>query len=573
MMLLRVCLILAALLAIAVVAACGASRSRPHSHLASGCEASPHRHGCGPTPTHTLSCDLHATPASVVSQVASASPGEVVCLASGDYSSFTGTSKSAPGITITSASGAAVTFNSGITLNLSSVQNFTLDGTGGGGTMTVGGELDMETSRDALQNKALNLTFQNMTFTGSAYILLDGPENSNITFNRDMFVDGNANAACNGPGYELVTDYVTSTNTTPSGITIEDSVWVAPPDLWNPRRAIQTAAPITVRNNVFVGYLAHPGTACNHIDTLQVFSGFGNQASAGTFTGNLCYDDYGCFFAFDGTSFNTITDNVCFNIERNCISLYADKGSVVNHNVQHTGGPDPGGCATQRGTVAAGTVDPCTSSVWFENSHKSGDAVTTGETLTNNISGSGPNLGDGPTSVSTYTNNLFVGASSPNLAGSATFVGGTNPTTWAGFELTSGSTGHAGGSDGLDPGIRASAGGPPTGAGSAPANTVAPALRGPPVERQTLATTDGTWSITGNVPTVTTYQWFDCPNSRFSAASCAPIQPPTSPTSANDPTYTLQASNVGHFVFSEVTMTNANGQVSAISDAAGPVAS
>lgn len=440
--------------------------------------------------------------------------------------------------------------------------------------MTVGGELDMEASRDTLQNKALNLTFQNITFTSSADILLSGPENSNITFDRDMFVDGNANVGCNGPGYELATDYVTSTNTTPSGVTIENSVWVAPPDLWNPRRAIQTAAAIAVRDNVFVGYLAHSDTAaCNHIDTLQVFSGFGTQSSGGTFTGNLCYDDYGCFLAFDGTSSNTITDNVCFSIERNCISLYADKGSVVSHNVQQTGGADPDGCGTQRGNVTSGTVDPCTSSVFFENSHKSGDPVTTGETLTNNISGSGPNLGDGPTSVSTYTNNLFSGASSPNLNGSATFVGGANPTTWAGFELTSGSTGHAGGNDGLDPGIRASAGGPPTGGGSAPVNTVAPALRGPAVERQNLATTDGTWTVTGDVPTVTTYMWFDCPTSRFSATSCTSIQPQIAPNSANGTTYTLGAADVGQYVFSDVTVTNANGQVSAISDAAGPVAS
>ena len=61
--------------------------------------------------------------------MAAASAGEVVCLASGDYSGFAGTSKPAPGITITAAPGATVTFGSGIKLNLSSVQNFTLDGT------------------------------------------------------------------------------------------------------------------------------------------------------------------------------------------------------------------------------------------------------------------------------------------------------------------------------------------------------------------------------------------------------------------------------------------------------------
>ena len=63
----------------------------------------------------------------------------------------------------------------------------------------------------------------------------------------------------------------------------------------------------------------------------------------------------------------------------------------------------------------------------------------------------------------------------------------------------------------------------------------------------------------------------DEPTSTFSAASCTPIQPHTSPTSANNPTYTLQASDVGDYVFSQVTETNANGQVNAVSNAAGPV--
>ena len=75
------------------------------------------------------------------------------------------------------------------------------------------------------------------------------------------------------------------------------------------------------------------------------------------------------------------------------------------------------------------------------------------------------------------------------------------------------------------------------------------------------------------MPTVTTYQWFDCSTSTFSAGSCTPIQPHTYPTSANGPRYTLQAADVGAYVFCEVTVTNASGQVNAISAAVGPVRS
>ena len=181
-------------------------------------------------------------------------------MASGDYSGFTGTSKSAPGITITSAPGAAVTFNSGMSLNLSSVQNFTLDGTGGGGAMTVGGLVDMQTNRDAFQSKALNLTFQNIAFSAAdGNVLLEGEENSNITFNRDTFVDGNAK--CSGgsaTGYSGIF-YVqpTASPTTQSGLTVENSIFVAPGDLWNPGRAVQDGAPMAFENNVIAGFTDH----------------------------------------------------------------------------------------------------------------------------------------------------------------------------------------------------------------------------------------------------------------------------------------------------------------------------
>ena len=503
-----------------------------------------------------------------MSALAAASPGEVVCLASGDYSGFTGTSKSAPGITITSAPGAAVTFNSGIRLNLSSVQNFTLDGAGGGGTMTVGGEVDMETSGDALQNKALNITLQNINFAAGGNVLISGPENSNVTFNRDTFVNGNAQCVgggATGTTAQFLLPYATATSATPSGVTVANSVFVSPADLWNPYRAIQTASSMTVKSNVFVGYLDHTeGASCNHIDTLQIFSQLKGTYGNVTFTGNLCYDDYGCIMAFDGTSHNTITDNACFDIEQNCVILYSDSGSVVNHNTQQTGGADPSGCAT------GPNIQACTSSVLFANGHKTGDRPTTGETYTNNIDGSGPNIGD-PGSVSKNLNNVWSGASPPNIDGSATFRGGSDPRTWAGLALASEATGHSAGSDGRDVGIRASAGGPPTGGGSAPTNTAAPSVTGTAAEGQTLTTTDGTWTVTGNVPTATTYQWYDCPTSTFSARSCRPIQPYTYPTSANDPAYKLDTTDVGHYVFSEVTVTNANGQVNAVSNAAGPV--
>ena len=526
--------------------------------------------GSSDPPPGELSCNLNATTSSFATQIADATPGQVVCLASGDYSSFTGTSKSAPGITITAAPGATVTFNSGMSLNLSSVQNFTLDGTGGGGTMTVGGALNLSTS-GGLQSKALNLTFQNIAFTASSNaVMIEGPENSNIVFNRDTFIDGNA--ACNGGspstvGAEFMLDYGTSGGTTPSGVTLENSVFVAPGDLWNPNRAMETVgSPLSIENNVFAGFLDHTESAsCNHIDTLQLYAGSNSTDGNVTFTGNLCYDDYNCFAAWDGTSDNTITDNACFDIEQNCIDLYSDTSSVINHNTQQTGGADPSGCGYLPNTQG------CNSSTLLENSNKSGDRTTTGETYTNNLDQHGPNVESG--SLTTNTNNMWSGASSPNINGTATFTGGNDPLSWTGFQLTSGSTGHNSGNDGQNVGIRASAGGPPTGGGSAPVNTAAPSLSGTATEGDTLTTTNGTWTTTGNVPTTTTYQWWDCSTSTFSTGSCTPIQPQTAPTSANNTTYTLQSSDVGKYIFSEITTTNANGQINATSKPTGPITS
>ena len=73
------------------------------------------------------------------------------------------------------------------------------------------------------------------------------------------------------------------------------------------------------------------------------------------------------------------------------------------------------------------------------------------------------------------------------------------------------------------------------------------------------------------MPTITTYQWFDCPTSTFSLSGCTPIQPQTAPGTANQSSYTLQSSDAGNYVFSYVTVTNANGQVNAHSNATGPV--
>ena len=292
------------------------------------------------------------------------------------------------------------------------------------------------------------------------------------------------------------------------------------------------------------------------------------QTGGVTFTGNLCYDDYGCIMAFDGTSDNTITDNACFDMERTaCINLYSDTGSVINHNAQQTGGADPAGLCDRR----TSPTSPAQFAL-LDKRQQERRRTPSGETYTNNIDHSGRTSRSG--SLSTNTNNMWSGrelaehqrdrhlhrrhATRRPGPGSS-----SPPDRPARLAAATGSTSAS---------APAPADHPPA-AAPRPSNTTAPALSGTAAQGNTLTTTNGTWTITGNIPTATTYQWFDCPTSTFSTRSCTPIQPQTAPTSANGPTYTLQSSDVGDYIFSEVTITNANGQINAISNPTGPIAS
>ena len=88
-----------------------------------------------------------------------------------------------------------------------------------------------------------------------------------------------------------------------------------------------------------------------------------------------------------------------------------------------TGGADPGDCNTMHDTSAP--IQSCNNSSLLINGNKSGDRTPSGETYTNNISPGAPNVESG--SLSTNTNNMWSGAGSPNINGTATLAGGTHP--------------------------------------------------------------------------------------------------------------------------------------------------
>lgn len=96
--------------------------------------------------------------------------------------------------------------------------------------------------------------------------------------------------------------------------------------------------------------------------------------------------------------------------------------------------------------------------------------------------------------------------------------------------------------------------------GSAPINTILPAITGTATQAMTLTASDGTW--TGS-PTGYAFQWEDC---NSSGASCSNISGATSGT------YVLTASDIGDTIRVAVTATNASGSTSATSSQTGVVA-
>ena len=281
---------------------------------------------------------------------------------------------------------------------------FTLIGMGGmGGSIT---------------NGASNITIADSAFMSA--LVVTGLANAKITLNGDTFYNLD-NPNCAGQPARVHLAYH---STTPSGVTVANSMFSG-----GDTDGIETGAPLTIRDNVFWN-ISSPSSDCNHTDSIQ-----GINSTGVVVVGNLFYNDYDGAVDFDDSTGWTVTDNACYDIDRGaCITLYADLNSVVEHNAAGPG-------------LAA-----------LELNHKSGHRLGSGTVFQNNVGGL---AGTDTSTLAGNTNNLYAGATSPNINGRPTFFGGSSPTTWPGFELTAHSAGHLAATDGTNVGIRASVGGPP----------------------------------------------------------------------------------------------------------------
>ncbi|TAH33657.1 right-handed parallel beta-helix repeat-containing protein [Candidatus Saccharibacteria bacterium] len=341
----------------------------------------------------TLTCSLHATTANFAAQVTAATAGQVICLASGDYGTWTGTNKA---ITITKQAGATANMDLELT---NGDANFTIDGLSGmGGTMT--------------GNTIKNITIRNSTFSGA--IVMMQLSNANVLLDNNVHNNIDVGSGCTGwPARVMVSE-----STGSAGVTVTNSLLSG----GNSDGIKIDSDGVTVIGNQFIDIKEKNSNDCAHTDSIQ-FNGAGNAI----IRNNYFRGGSDGIVAFDTTYTNQITNNVCVSLVRGaCVTLYSDRNSVVEHNVAY-GGMDA-----------------------LEIDHKSADPVGSGTIFRNNIGGLSAANGS---TVSVNTKNLFSGASGTNINGTPTYVGGTSPTTWEGFKLAAGSAGKGAATDGLDVGI------------------------------------------------------------------------------------------------------------------------
>lgn len=353
----------------------------------------------GPPPTPTT-CDLDATPSTLAARFSAAQPGNVICLANGNYGAFKAGSKSGV-VILRSANGRGATIEPDFTAATNvRVDSVTIAGGHIGGTTT-------------------NVTISNSSFT-DVFMVDSTRANANLVF------DGNSHANIDAPSGSYPARLTIYCTGSPSGITIQNSVFGPGGDADGVRPDCDD---VQVLRNEFADIVDKGG---NHADPIQFYG-----ARRAVIRGNYFHNQKGEISAYimqaDGGEGNVIEDNVfaggpgvTFGI-----TLYSDKGSIIRHN---TFGRGVGGFNVPSGTINLG--------------NKSGQPVSTGTIIRDNVLAS---ANDGPfTGDHNLTQSPMSGTG--NVVGTPSFVGPL--TSYAGYRLSTSSPGKRAASDGLDIGIR-----------------------------------------------------------------------------------------------------------------------
>lgn len=345
---------------------------------------------------------FHATTSTFAANWTSASGGDTILLASGNYGTFNGGSKSSV-VTIKPEASAGVT----MIINFVPADHITIDGSTG--TFTIPGFQLTGASNITIKNSVMtDYSAVSATIT-AANILIDHNTLNNIggctgCFEGRLEVIGNNNLSAIG---------VTISNNTFSG-GCSDGVQVV-------GGAYGT---IIGPNNEFTG-ITQVGCDPIHADPIQFFGETNTVV-----TGNWFHDNgtgSGGIMTPDGSTNGTISNNV-----------FASTGYAYALNC--------GGCVGF--TVSHNTVN-ASQAIHFATSNE-GDA-SSGNTAINNILQGGIQ-----TQGTTADYNLLPSGSpigSHDVIGTPIFVGGGTPGSYAGYQLASNSPGFGKANNGSDMGI------------------------------------------------------------------------------------------------------------------------
>lgn len=258
-----------------------------------------------PPPPPPGTCDLNATPANFAAQLVAIAPGQTLCLASGDYGTWTGTGKT---ITVAAAPGASpqmrFSFGSGDT-------GFVLSGMTG-----MGGDI----------NGSSNVTIRNSTFTSTLNIGGSGTDGIVLDGNTHNW---NVGPSSGGPNAKIyLENSLTGTLGSPS-VTIKNSQ-ISNGDLDGVH--FGGGSGYLILNNEFSN-LCDQGA--NHTDNMQFDT---SPTTNVRIVGNYVHAEYSCgtqgITSYDhGTRGNVIIENNVVDIHRPWgIELYSDVGTIVRHN-------------------------------------------------------------------------------------------------------------------------------------------------------------------------------------------------------------------------------------------------
>lgn len=337
-------------------------------------------------------CDRQATSLNQLNvEFAAAIPGETICLATGDYGTWTGGDKA---VTITAAEGAAPVMALAFTTG---DHSFTIDGISVAGASVLDGAHD--------------ITIKNSNVT--ANMVLHNLDESNIVLdnNTHLNIDG-CNGCYGGRIYIGGSDLMQ-----PSGVTIQNSLFRG-----GSSRAIQTLVQAVIKNNEFDGV---------HAIALE-YSAYGAHV-----TGNYIHGASTGIVAYNGLSHTLIENNVIITRGRGAgIEIGADNSSVIRHNTL----PNPPGC---------NNGGDC-GHIWITG--HPGYGPGSGTVVKDNIMTALYVAPDA--SLAERTNNLMLsGPGVDDTIGTPRYEGAPNPTSFKGYTSTDSSPSRHAASDGSDIGI------------------------------------------------------------------------------------------------------------------------